>query len=103
MEKNTQNVLGYSFKGSYSIQNLSGKIPGIYIITNSEHKISTDNIVDVGETENLEERIENHERKDCWKNNNGYFLWFHYDDNQDSRLLKEKSLRDFLCPKCGDR
>ena len=103
MQTHTQNILGYNFEGPYPTQNLSGKIPGIYIISTSDYSIDINNVIDVGETQNIEERIANHERKNCWLRQNGNYLWFHSDDNQERRLFKEKALRNMFSPTCGER
>lgn len=92
------NILGYEFSGPYSIDGDFNKVAGIYIITsdsNAQHKI------DIGETENLGERIPNHERRNCWTRHNGVYLWFHFENDETSRLKKEKELRDHFDPICG--
>jgi hypothetical protein len=93
------NMLGYEFSGPYSINGDFNEVAGIYVITSdsaAQHKI------DIGETENLKERIPNHERRDCWTRHNGIYLWFHLENNEDSRLEKEKKLRDCFDPPCGE-
>jgi len=96
MNEQTVTYEGYTFYGPFSV-NISFKaVAGIYLITNSQGTI-----VDVGETENLKERIPNHERRDCWSKNNGVNLYFHYEANQQQRLSKEKQFRVKSNPACG--
>jgi len=96
MSQQTAKVLGYDFVGPYSLNTLFKKVAGIYLITKSGGEI-----IDVGETENLNERIPDHERGDCWNDNDGINLWFHFKNNRDQRLTKEKFLRSHYNPVCG--
>lgn len=99
MTQKTEKVLGYDFVGPYSITTTSfNSVAGIYLIATSGG-----NIVDIGETDNLKERIPNHERKDCWNRNSGVNLWFHFEGDSDQRLIKEKMLRNNYSPTCGIR
>lgn len=88
---------GYTFNGPFSINASFSEAAGIYLITNSNG-----NIVDVGETENLKERISNHERHNCWTKNGGINLYFHHENNESQRLAKEKLFRSKSNPVCGE-
>lgn len=97
MNPKTEKVLGHDFVGPYPLTVTDfNNVAGIYLITTSDG-----NVVDVGETDNLKERIPNHERESCWNRNSGINLWFHFDNNRDQRLLKEKMLRTNFSPVCG--
>lgn len=93
------NILEYVFDGPHSINTNFNEVAGIYIITKD---VSAINKIDIGETENLKERIPNHERRNCWKNYNGTYLWFHHEKNEKDRLEKEKKLRNYFNPPCGE-
>ena len=97
MNEPTINYQGYIFNGPFSINTSFNEVAGIYLITNSNGTI-----IDVGETENLKERIPGHERKDCWTRNSGVNLYFHHENNSDKRLEKEKFFRNKSNPACGD-
>jgi hypothetical protein len=91
----------YSFDGPYDVEKSNfNNVKGIYVIYAS-------NIwLDVGETDNLGERIPNHERKNCWKshaNNEIVYLLFLAVSDYDQRLEIESALRERLKPACGDR
>lgn len=88
MSEPTTTYEGYTFNGPFSVDASFRTVAGIYLITTSQGTI-----VDVGETENLKERIPNHERRDCWAKNNGVNLYFHHENNQEQRLKKEKLFR----------
>lgn len=96
MDEPTVTYGGYIFNGPFSIDGSFREVAGIYLITNSNG-----NIVDVGETDNLKNRIPNHERRSCWARNNGIKLYFHHENNQEQRLAKEKLLRAKSDPACG--
>ncbi|MEQ8524713.1 hypothetical protein [Gracilimonas sp.] len=83
-------------------------IAAIYVI------ICVDNqgkwfIVDVGETGELGDRIENHDRRDCWAKNCDHTLWVcvlstpSKQYTQKDRLLIEAEIRDQHNPPCGQK
>ena len=96
MNEQTITYKGYTFKGPFSVSTSFNEVARIYLITNSNK-----NIVDVGETENLKERIPNHERYNCWTKNGGINLYFHHENNESQRLAKEKLFRSKSNPVCG--
>ncbi len=97
MSETTVNYEGYTFNGPFSINTSFNEVAGIYLITTVNG-----NIVDVGETDNLKQRIPNHERRACWSRNNGVNLYFHHENDQKQRLAKEKFFRIKSNPSCGD-
>lgn len=96
MTNKTVDVMGYPFEGPYAITTSFNQVAGVYLITNVEGKI-----IDVGETDDLKNRIPGHERAECWSKNLGENLWFHFESNQQRRLVKEKNIRDAHRPICG--
>jgi len=84
-------------------------IAAIYVIicvdTNGKWKI-----LDVGQTGELEDRIDSHDRKECWKKNcpnqNIWECVYPMPGNkytEQDRLDIEKKLRDQYNPPCGKR
>lgn len=57
----------YEFDGTYSDTRFLRPEPGVYIIWCDSGNIRT--FLDVGESDNVLDRINNHERKDCWFQN----------------------------------
>ena len=56
---------GYTFQGPYSYVNTLKNKSGVYaIICDKGNKP-----IDVGESAEVNDRVENHERKQCWKRN----------------------------------
>ena len=93
----TTTVEGSIYDGPYQINNtLFNEVAGVYLIVDINGSI-----IDVGETENLKDRIPSHERSLCWNRQGGVNLWFHHEPNQSQRLYKEKHIRDTFQPVCG--
>ncbi len=93
-------ILNCNFDGPHDINSNFNQVAGVYLLHDGEKWI------DVGETENLKDRILNHERKKCWQRNAGLKpikLEFLSETNQQKRLLIEQELRRRLKPTCGDR
>ncbi len=90
------NVLGYQFDGPYSVNEDFNNVAGVYIITTPNAVI-----VDVGETENLKDRIPGHERRQCWIKNGGTIFYFHREVHSQNRLAIESLIRNKYNPACG--
>ncbi len=65
---------------------------------------NSNQVVDVGETNDVNSRILNHERKMCWyKNGVGETgMYVYINDDQSFRLLLERLIRTKYNPLCGD-
>jgi hypothetical protein len=92
----------YSFTGPVSSIDKVKDRPGVYAIVckvDSEYFL-----IDVGESSRLRTRIENHDRKGCWRENcNGKLtIYIHYTLflKQPGRRLIEQELRELFHPDC---
>ena len=56
----------------------------------------------IGQTDNLANRIPNHEKWPCVRKNNGNCLCIHQDNNEKSRLAKETDLMQGNTTPCND-
>lgn len=94
------NINGLQFDGPFSIRANFNPVAGVYLVVNSSN-----NVVDVGETDSLKDRIPSHERQSCWSRNSSgvVSLYFHHEGNQQLRLQKESNLRGHFNPACGVR
>lgn len=98
------NIEGYSFSGPHSIDATFKPLAGVYIIYTADY--TSKKWLDVGETDNLANRISSHERRLCWKRNaedlkiNLAFLQI---NNEQRRLTVEAKLRKKLNPICGEK
>lgn len=104
MALTTQSHLGqHIFQGPYTNNNQLAALSGVYVITtlaqNGKHTI-----LDVGESENIYQRISNHDRTQQWRNNamNGVHAWVLHCDEQ-ARTLIEPAIRLAYKPVCGDK
>lgn len=93
-------VLQYNFEGPFSSTGELKNSSGVYVILGGENRI----VVDVGESEDVKTRVENHDRKRCW-NRQGYpslSVAVYYTDTL-LRMVIEREIRDNYNPPCGER
>ena len=96
------NIEGYEFEGPFTSVDSLESISGVYVIhyRNSQGKYSR---LDVGESEDVKDRVENHDRKDCWKRNaNGVITVSAYYCDENERVRVEKIIRDRSNLACGE-
>ena len=93
----------YTFEGPYTSTDPLEDKSGVYAI----HCKKDDEyyLKDVGESAKVKERVENHDRKDCWEKNCTGTLTYavKYTPNlqQEGRKKIEKEIRDQYNPPCG--
>ena len=75
---------------------------GVYVILGRSSQAANWNIVDVGESHNIRERISSHERKPCWIRQGFYELAVAviYCDHHNRKRI-EQELRSSYRPPCG--
>ena len=95
----TMNILGYTFEGPYDLNTNFNQIGAVYFISDSKNST-----IDVGQTNNLRDRIANHERKNCWlrNTNNVVYIYALVQKNEDLRLSIESKIRNAYNFSCGD-
>ncbi|MFA6136103.1 MAG: hypothetical protein WC705_01985 [Candidatus Paceibacterota bacterium] len=94
-------IEGFQFWGPYYHSRRFDKSFGcVYVILNNRNQV-----VDVGETNDVNSRLLNHERKMCWYRNGvgETGLYIYISNDQNFRLLLEKLIRNKYHPLCGDR
>ena len=92
-------IEGYQFLGPYyHTQRFNSDFGSVYIILNNQNQV-----VDVGETGDINSRIINHERKTCWyKNGVGETgLYIYINNDQNFRILLETLIKNKYRPLCG--
>lgn len=95
---------GYNFDGPFpNTDNLRNQ-SGVYVILGRNANHENWNVVDVGESEDVKERVSNHDRADCWKRQRYQQLAVavYYCDAR-TRMKVEQELRAQFNPPCGDR
>lgn len=94
-------IEGYIFSGPYyHTRKFQNDFGCVYVLVNNLNQV-----IDVGETSNINERIINHERKMCWYQkgcgNTGLYVYISSDQN--FRLLLERLIRSKYNPVCGQK
>ena len=75
---------------------------GVYVILGRSQQTSNWSVVDVGESENIRDRVANHDRTPCWRGQGHAQLNVAaiYADAR-NRILIERELRQQYNPPCG--
>jgi hypothetical protein len=93
---------GYQFEGAYTNP---GEVPGqagVYTVwcwENNKWKL-----LDVGQSENMRQRLINHDRVDCWEQNCGGSIYFFVVaiSSEEERRALEQTIRQQGKPPCGE-
>ena len=90
----------YEFEGPYEYTEDLNDESGVYVVLD----ITDYNVIDVGQSDEVESRVEYHDRKDCWSRNSskGVVYAVLYCDDPDKTEIEE-TIRDLYNPPCGDR
>ncbi len=93
----------YSFN-VYSLDTEFESIGAVYAFTKRTVKKDqgSHGLLYIGETEDLSERIPNHEKWPCVSQHDGNCICVHRDNDKDSRLEKETDLIQNYEPPCND-
>lgn len=94
----------YNFEGPFSNTSSLRKQSGVYAILGRNSDSERWVVVDVGEAGDVQERVSNHDRKDCWSRQ-GYRqlqVAVYYCDER-TRMSVEQELRAQFNPACGKR
>ena len=92
----------YHADGPFGNENYLQARSGVYVILGRSSTASTWNVVDVGESQNIRERVSNHDRAPCWRGQGHAELSVAaiYADAH-NRVLIERQLRAQFNPPCG--
>ena len=87
-----------NYEGPYSYPGSLKNISGVYVVVNP-----TDEVIDIGESEAVRSRVENHDRKDCWdRHTRSPCYYVRYLSGESARKDEEQKLRGKYQPPCGD-
>lgn len=100
----TIKIGNYNFEGPFtdtaSLKNQSG----VYAVLCNSGQGGNQSVVDIGESGEVRDRVENHDREDCWRRNcSGTLAFAAYYCDAGSRVRIESELRKRYNPPCGDR
>jgi excinuclease UvrABC nuclease subunit len=78
-------------------------LPGVYMIL--DRRGSGWSVVDVGESEDVRNRVSNHDRAACWRVNStgglAFAAYYMVGSTEQYRRSVEKEIRDHYNPPCG--
>ena len=83
--------------------------PGVYVIwcrSSSTSSRDTLTLIDVGQSDNVRDRVMSHDRKDCWSKHchqESLKVAAIYIKDEQQRLNLEKQIREQYQPPCGER
>jgi len=95
-------IAGYQADGPFGNTQPLEHQSGVYVILGRNDQYSNWSVVDVGESQNVRDRVENHDRKPCWRGQ-GYAEFgvaAIYADHA-NRMVIERQLRTQFNPPCG--
>lgn len=100
----TVEIGGYTFQGWYMYISTLPEAAGLYAI--GCKKDENVKLIDVGESGDIRERVENHDRKDCWEDEckDGEIRYAYLrtpGKSKPEREEIEKDIRDKEDPPCG--
>ena len=93
----------YHFEGAYTDPNKLQTSAGVYVIWCKDGEMWTK--LDVGESDNVRDRVNNHERADCWIENCSGTIYYSatYISDPEERSNLEQKIRDSEKVACGER
>ena len=94
-------ISNYEFDGPYSTPDLLANRAGVYAVLCLSNGNYT--VIDIGESGNVRERLQTHDRKDCWGKNCEGTLYYAAHYNAENRHTIEQFLRKTFNPPCGER
>lgn len=95
------NIEGYNFEGPYDPdRGFVNNFAAVYSIVDDKPRV-----VDVGQTNNINDRFPNHERKPCWLRNKygDIHLYVYRETSEEIRLRIESEIRERYDPPCGEQ
>jgi len=95
------NIGGYKFEGPFDCDlGFKNAISAVYAVLSGDNRV-----LDVGQTDDLNNRFPGRDREECWKRNatNGYRLFILKVPAVATRLAIESALRQKYAPACGVR
>lgn len=97
---------GYQFDGAYTSPDSLEPLPGVYVIWCRSQEGAW-HVLDVGESENVQDRTRNHDRLPCWRANCQGTIYYSatYTPNmrKNKRLELESEIRRREQPICGQQ
>ena len=96
----------YDFEGPFSSEDDLNNQSGVYVILGKEHSHDTDYLlIDIGQAGEVRERIETHDRADCWEEQECEELAFavRYVDKAERMKIERELRKQYDDIPCGER
>lgn len=94
-------ISGYNFQGPLDPRRgFTNRISAVYAVLDDQARV-----LDVGQTDDLNNRFPNHPRQGCWENNKSgnLHLYILRVANERTRLQIESLIRSQYNPPCGEK
>jgi len=102
----TISIVSRTFEGPHTHTMYLRNAAGIYVVLDQRSNGNW-TIIDVGESEDIRSRIENHDREGCWKRHSwgtlGIAAYYTPGWTANHRRSLESEIRDSYAPACGIR
>lgn len=95
------NLKSYPFDGPFDNTGPLHHQSGVYAILGKRPTDTQYRVLDIGESQSLRERVENHDRKPCWQGHQVPLYVAAYYCNEATRMKVEQELRAHYQPACG--
>jgi hypothetical protein len=104
MSKNIKRDGPYPIEQADKLKN----VPGVYTIwcrSSSTSSRDTLTLIDVGQSDNVRDRVMSHDRRECWNKNckGSLEVAATYIKDEQQRLDREKKIRQRRKPPCGEQ
>ena len=93
----------YSFEGPFDNTGPLRSQSGVYAILGKRPTDAQYRVLDIGESLNVRERVDNHDRAPCWNRQQLPLYVAAYYCNEAARTKTEQDLRAHFNPPCGER
>ena len=94
----------YNFDGPFTNTSNLKNQSGVYAILGRSASSQSWKVVDIGESATVKDRVESHDRSDCWKRKGHSTLAVAaYYCNESQRMRIEGELRNQFNPPCGEK
>lgn len=95
-------VGNYTFDGSFPNPNSLRDESGVYVI--HDNRNGKYYLIDVGESEEVQSRVSDHPRSDCWESERqGVLTYSALYVNEQQRMTIGQEIRNQYNPPCGER
>jgi hypothetical protein len=97
------NLKSYSFDGPFQSTESLHFRSGVYAILGKRPLDAQYRVIDIGESQNIRQRVGTHDRAPCWKGHQLPLYVAAYYCDETNRMKVEYELRTWYQPPCGER